>query len=105
MSDATQENAREAGWDEKFEAVLRRSLPYLALDQSMAPTATLLDLGLDSLATIQLILDLEGSFDVVVPDESMTAESFQTVGSLWRMLEQLLHARSYASGPADQAGA
>jgi acyl carrier protein len=66
-----------------YEEILRRHLPYVgagALDGS----SSLTDLGLDSLGTAQLLSDLESTLDIEVPDDALTAETFQTVDSLWR---------------------
>ncbi|MGI8666009.1 MAG: acyl carrier protein [Jatrophihabitans sp.] len=51
--------------------------------------ARLRDLGLDSMSAIDLVLDLESEFDIVMPDDVLVAETFETVGSLSAALTAL----------------
>jgi acyl carrier protein len=45
------------------------------------------DVGVDSLKSVTLLLDIESTLGVSIPDELLTAESFATVGSLWNTIE------------------
>ena len=45
------------------------------------------DLGLDSLAVVEMVLDVEMKFDVEVDDDD--AQSLQTVGDIVKYVEQL----------------
>jgi acyl carrier protein len=70
-------------WDATFEAVLR---PHLVLLDETAPVIPDLELrgaGVDSLALIELLVAFEEAYQVVFPDELITAETFRTAGSLW----------------------
>lgn len=78
-----------ATWDGRFETVIRSNLQFLEADQPLDPKGSLFDLGLDSMGTIQLLLELEETFEVTFPDEVLTAETFATAGSLWKVLGQL----------------
>jgi acyl carrier protein len=51
----------------------------------------LVDGGLDSLKSIRLVVDLEESLSLRIPDEFLTAAAFETVGSLWSMVSTLLN--------------
>lgn len=46
-------------------------------------------LGIDSMATVDLLLDLETTFDIVFPDEYLTVETFRTSRSLWEVVSKL----------------
>jgi acyl carrier protein len=71
------------GWDDEFEQVLRTALP--ALTEFTAQTC-LREQGLDSLATIDMLLRLEASYDIAIPDSLLTADTFATPGSLWQVV-------------------
>ena len=47
-----------------------------------------MDRGLDSLATVGLLLDLEQRYAITIPDERLTALASVTVGELWVILEE-----------------
>jgi acyl carrier protein len=76
-------------WEDRFESVVRRNLQFLPADQALTPVDSLYALGLDSMATIQLLLDLEETFGVTFPDQSLTTETFATPGSLWKVIGEL----------------
>lgn len=75
---------------ERYEKTLKSSLPA-APDRPLRPADRLAELGLrDSLMLIQLIVQLEEGFQVDLPEETLTSETFESVDSLWRALEPLL---------------
>jgi acyl carrier protein len=76
-------------WPAKYEDVLRQHLPLLDAGQQLHSGAVLVDLGLDSLGVIALLVDLEETFSVVIPDERLGQETFATAGSLWGVLAEL----------------
>ena len=39
-------------------------------------------LGLSSLATVNVMLEIEGRFDIEIPDEALTRDTFRTIASL-----------------------
>lgn len=77
------------GWDAKFEAVVRANVPVLAAAQPLEPGDSLYDLGLDSMGTIQLLLELEDTFGVTFPDDVLKPETFATPGALWQVVREL----------------
>jgi acyl carrier protein len=81
-------------WDERFESVVRANVPVLAADQPLSPAASLFDLGLDSMGTIQLLLDLEETFGVTFPDDALKPEVFATPGALWAVVDELDSSRA-----------
>jgi acyl carrier protein len=81
----------------RYATILKEYLP-LAESERLQPSESLNDLGLDSLNTVSLLLRLEEEFDISLPDEMLTAETFATVGSLWSVVsEHVVH----DDGPAD----
>ncbi len=72
-------------WNDEFEAIVRSHLPLLD-DKPLMPDMRLADLGLDSLATVSLLLDLEEEFSLTITDELLTAETFATAMALWTVV-------------------
>lgn len=77
---------------EQFSAILRRHLRYAQPGEPLAPDAPLRDLGLDSMAAVTLMLDLEDEFGVTFPDSELTRRTFATPAALWAAI-------SAAAGP------
>lgn len=80
----------------QFQEILRPHLPY-AVEEELGPDDDLAALGLDSMGVVQLLADIEGGYDVELPDEILNEATFATVGSLWGALSTLV------SGDADAA--
>ena len=62
--------------------LLRPFLRLLPSEQTLAMDAELGKLGLDSLQSIDLLMALEQAFEVKIPDEKITVESFATPAHL-----------------------
>lgn len=77
---------------EPFVELLRRHLPLLEPGAEPDPTTPLDTYGLDSLASIALMLEIEDAFDVAFPDELMTGRTFENVTNLWAAVRELLRA-------------
>jgi len=78
------ERDHEQPWSNEFEEVLRRHLLYYTEDAPLDPEALLVEYGLDSMAAITLMLDLESTLSVRFSEEALTSESFATAAALWR---------------------
>lgn len=76
-------------WPEQFEDLLRHHLPDVDASQVVGSDDSLANLGLDSLATVGLLMELEEEFDIIVPDQMLTPDAFRTPGSLWGMVSGL----------------
>ncbi|MFI9382486.1 phosphopantetheine-binding protein [Kutzneria sp. NPDC052558] len=76
-------------WADPFEQTLRGFLPLLADDQQVTPTLNLADHGLDSLATVSLLLQLEETFAVTIPDHLLSEDTFATPAGLWEVIAGL----------------
>jgi acyl carrier protein len=75
---------------EKIHAVLRPHLRFLPSDQPLAPDLSLGQLGLDSMESINLLFDLEQVLDIKIPDDMLTAETFETAATLEKTIRPLL---------------
>lgn len=67
-----------------FEAVVRRHLPARSRDLPLTADIDLADLGVDSLALVQLLGAIEDEFDTVIPDRALADGSVATPAGLWR---------------------
>lgn len=64
--------------------------PHLRLVPPGAPIQLEDDLGklgLDSLAAIDVLMEIENQFGVAIPDELITVDTFDTPGNLLRVVE------------------
>lgn len=73
-------------------SILRPHLKFLPADQPVDMDASLGELGLDSMASIKLLLDLEQSFGVAVPDEALDENTFASARHLEQLVGGLLSA-------------
>ncbi|MET7641181.1 phosphopantetheine-binding protein [Streptomyces sp. NPDC005438] len=80
----------EQPWTALFEETLRAHVPLLPPDQPITADLALADHGLDSLATVSLLLDLEEAFLVTIPDHLLTESTFATPDGLWSVIDSLL---------------
>ncbi|MCX4723206.1 phosphopantetheine-binding protein [Streptomyces sp. NPDC090052] len=77
-------------WDEQFEELLRKYLPFLGPHETLTADSGLRDLGLDSLGTVEMLASLETMYDVRFVDDMLTTETFATPGVLWAAVSRSL---------------
>ncbi|WP_433335408.1 acyl carrier protein [Spirillospora sp. CA-294931] len=77
-------------WDEQFEALLRKYLPFLPTDEPLAPDTGLRDYGLDSIGTTELLAAIESAYSVRFADDALNMETFADPGVLWAALAKLI---------------
>lgn len=68
--------------DQQFLDLLRARLP-LAGDGPITADSALRSLGVDSMRSIELLFAVEDAFGIVLPDDRLTDQTFETVGTLW----------------------
>jgi acyl carrier protein len=83
----------------EFVELVRPFLKF-AGDQELTPESRLRDLGLDSMRAIELLFALEDTYGVIVPDEKLVDETFETCSSLWTMVEEVRNGRVPAQEPS-----
>ncbi|WP_271188824.1 phosphopantetheine-binding protein [Dactylosporangium matsuzakiense] len=76
-----------ATWNDSFVQALREQLPELPGEDVLTPATDLYELGLDSLRSVQLLLALEDAWDISIPDDMLTADTFRTPGSIWTLVQ------------------
>ena len=79
-----------------FTQLVRRRLRYAPTNGDVAADIALKDYGLDSAATIDLLLDLEDTYGITMPDEYLSEQTFATLSSLWQAVSQLRQAAESA---------
>jgi diaminopimelate decarboxylase len=80
-------------WDVAFEEILRGRLPRIGADKLITYDLDLRASGLDSLGVVELLIDLEQSYAVTVPDHLLVPDTFATPESLWRVIRSLRGAK------------
>lgn len=76
-------------WDEPFEELLRRYLPFLPPEEALDADLALRDFGLDSLGTVELLAQLEALYDVRFVDDALSMETFTSPSVLWSTVKKM----------------
>lgn len=77
----------------EFEAMLRECLDGLiGPDTPLREDTDLAEAGIDSLTVVRLLVTLEDSFGVTIPDETVAFEIFSSPGALWNVVSGLMEA-------------
>jgi acyl carrier protein len=74
----------------KLQEILRPRLRFLSADREVPMDEDLGKLGLDSMASIDLLMDIESQLGVQIPDEMMTVDTFETGNHLLAVIEKLV---------------
>ncbi|MER5266918.1 phosphopantetheine-binding protein [Actinosynnema sp. NPDC002837] len=70
-----------------FEAVLRECMAgQLPPGTTLHEDSDLTAFGMDSLTVVRLLVTIEDTFGVVIPDEMIAFEIFSSPGSLWNLI-------------------
>ncbi|MGX7825901.1 phosphopantetheine-binding protein [Actinokineospora sp. 24-640] len=72
-----------------FQDILRVHLPFADAAGFQADD-DLAMLGLDSMAVVSLLADIEAGYGLTVPDDLLDEDTFATVGTLWLAVADLL---------------
>lgn len=75
--------------DAQFVDLLRSHLKYLKPGAELDFEQQLKPLGLDSMAAVDLLFDIEDSYGVILSDRYLTEATFSTAGALWMVISQL----------------
>jgi acyl carrier protein len=78
--------------DQRIIDIVSKRLKYLRPGQRLDLDEPLKPLGLDSMASIDLLFDLEDAFDVAVGEEDLTEANFLTARALRDMVARLVAA-------------
>ena len=78
----------------RYEDVLRRHLKHLPDGAPLRPDSDLKGLGLDSMASVDLLFELEDTFDVALPDDYLVERTFATPQALREAIDAVQGERS-----------
>ena len=78
---------------QKIKEVLRPLLRFLESGRPVPSDENLRKLWLDSMAAINLLFDIEQAFGVQIPDDLLTAETFETAASLDKTVRPVVTAK------------
>ncbi|HIF07843.1 MAG TPA: acyl carrier protein [Gemmatimonadetes bacterium] len=65
---------------------------YGVQEATIAPTATPMELGLDSLTVVELLFDAEDEFEIEVPEDRT---GFETLGEAGEIIDELVAAKEH----------
>ncbi|MEU4181122.1 phosphopantetheine-binding protein [Streptomyces sp. NPDC026589] len=85
---------RVVPWDSGFESLLRAYLPFLAPSTAIEPATRLSLLGLDSLGTVNLMVDLEDAYRIEFPDGAIGRALEADASWLWTTVRELSTGRT-----------
>lgn len=74
----------------QLEDLLRPHLRFLKAGEAVPMDEDLGRLGLDSMASIDLLMEIEGKLGLQIPDEMMTTDTFSTGNHLLAVLQKLV---------------
>jgi acyl carrier protein len=74
---------------QNLEKILRTHARFIPNNADISSDMSLASLGIDSLGIIDLVVKLEGEFDLEIPPEHITPETFATPASIWKLLCEL----------------
>ncbi|MEM9280437.1 MAG: phosphopantetheine-binding protein [Verrucomicrobiota bacterium] len=74
---------------EELVRVLRPNLKFLPAGEAIDPEASLGELGLDSLASVNLLFDLESELNISIPDDVLDENTFSSLQHLESVLTRL----------------
>jgi acyl carrier protein len=75
---------------ERLEQLVRPRLRFLKAADSLNADDNLGELGLDSMASVELLVEIEDQFDVQIPDEFLEENTFQSLNTLSELLARVL---------------
>ena len=73
-------------WDRAFERHISRAVPRLSIENGLNAEEDLKNAGLDSLALVALLGDLEREYGIAITDDQLTPENFATPEAIWGLI-------------------
>lgn len=71
---------------EELLVLLRPYLKFMAASEQLGIDDDLISVGLDSMGTVDLLLEVEERFNMTIPDEFLVDETFATPSALWSVI-------------------
>jgi acyl carrier protein len=86
----------DADIENRVLVLVKSILDQNSIEAEVAPDARLVDIGLTSMDMVNLMLGIEAEFDFMIPQDLITPENFQSVGTLERLVAGQLAAAKAA---------
>jgi acyl carrier protein len=83
------EQPMDRPWDATFEKMLRQALHLLPSGEGLRPDLNTATFGLDSLAVVELLINIEAAYDISIPEDLLQLSSFATPGALWKLISDV----------------
>ena len=74
---------------DRLVSMVRRKLEKKSIDRPFSIDDQLAEIGLASIDMVNLLLEVEAEFDIEIPHHELTADNFETVAVIERMMERL----------------
>jgi len=74
---------------ERIATLVRAILEKRAITRAVGPDDALTECGISSLDMVNLMLAVEGEFDLKIPDRDMTPSNFRTMARIEALVEKL----------------
>ena len=75
--------------------MLNNLFPDFGVDTDILEFVDLIDdLGMDSMIFISIVIEVESTFDITVPDEMLLMENFRNVGEIIKIVENEINCKS-----------
>lgn len=84
------EQVKHSEMTEKLLYILSKHLKFVGDAQNIPMDKALDELGLDSMRAVNLLLDLEDSFEISFPSTLLTEETFRTASNLHKAVYSLV---------------
>lgn len=75
---------------EKFVEIAKKYVKHHPADQPLDFDKDLQDYGIDSMEQIKLLVEIEETFNIVMPDEYLVQETFSSFRNLYEATEQTI---------------
>ncbi len=76
----------------RLESLIRPHLRFLKSEETLDAGQSLGEAGLDSLASIDLLVEIESEFGIMIPDEDLDENTFSSLNSLAALIEDRMAA-------------
>lgn len=90
MNTAMSATTNQPVLSERIRNTVLPHLRFLEPNTNLSADDNLAEFGLDSLASINLLFDLEMEFGIEIPDDAITDSSFATLCDIERTLSEVL---------------
>jgi acyl carrier protein len=99
----SQGDSQASIWPDEFDQIIRQHCRFVDPAEPIHPEVSLIALGLSSLGLLTLIIAIEDSFGIVIPDEILTSDTLKTPGSIWTEVRALMADQQTSNLPIESS--